>query len=269
MPPTRHALPRFPSADRRIASSIWICRLDAACLAAHRTAGRLLLMLDGCDEVPISSGSGAAAWYPRAMLLSALAEAVPAWTAAGNRVLLTSRPYGLGESEAAGLGLETARIADLDDALRDLLVRRWFGVLSPDSDENGSPADQMLANIAQRGELSPLVSNPMLLTAMCVIFNQGKRLPRDKHELYHRILDNVLYNRYRDARFELPLIRQRLSVIAYGMHTGAGLDEDRQTPQAEATDAEIEQMIQRYQDESPAKEAGFRGAVQTREDLLS
>ena len=198
--------------------------LDAACVTAHREAGRLLLgelqrlarSLDGFDEVPISSGSGAATWYPRAMLLCALAEAVPAWTAAGNRVLVTSRPYGLSESEAAQLGLETARIAELDGALRQLLIRRWFGVLSADADEDTSPGDEML--------------NPMLLTAMCVIFNQGKRLPRDKHELYHRILDNVLYNRYRDARCELPVIRNRLSVIAYGMHTGVGLDEDRETP---------------------------------------
>ena len=65
------------------------------------------------------------------------------------------------------------------------------------------------------------------------------------------------------------MVRNRLSVVAYGMHTGSGLDEDRETPQAEATTAEIERMIQRYRDESPATEPGFRGAVQACDDLLT
>jgi hypothetical protein len=58
-------------------------------------------------------------------------------------------------------------------------------------------------------------------------------------------------------------------VIAHGVHTGEGMGEMRTTPQAEATYAEIEQMIKTYQDRSPWTEEGYLGAIETREDLLS
>ncbi|MCY2986277.1 MAG: SUMF1/EgtB/PvdO family nonheme iron enzyme [Planctomycetota bacterium] len=243
--------------------------LSWACVRGHLERGRLLLMLDGCDEVPIRVGADAAAYHPRAMLLTALVDAVPHWTAAGNRVLLTSRPYGLNADEAQRLGLRQLAIAELDGSLQELLIRRWFATLAPDAVEAGQRADDLRSHLAERLELAPLVASPMLLTALCVIFNQGKRLPRDKHELYDRVVDNVLHNRYIDEQQEIPLVRNRLSVIAYGLHTGAGLDEERDTPQAEGTHAEIEQLIQRYRDESPATEPGFKGAVQACDDLLT
>ena len=64
---------------------------------------------------------------------------------------------------------------------------------------------------------------------MCVIYHEGKRLPKDKHDLYERIVDNVLHNRYRNDMIELEMAREHLSVVAYGMHTGEGLGASHQT----------------------------------------
>ena len=47
----------------------------------------------------------------------------------GHRVLVTSRPYGLSEAEAARLGLPS-RPLPLDEPCSELLVRRWFDVLA-------------------------------------------------------------------------------------------------------------------------------------------
>jgi hypothetical protein len=52
-----------------------------------------------------------------------------------------------------------------------------------------------------------------------LIYHEGKRLPQDKHDLYERIVDNVLHNRYRNDMSELEMAREHLSVVAYGMHT--------------------------------------------------
>jgi Sulfatase-modifying factor enzyme 1 len=103
---------------------------------------------------------------------------------------------------------------------------------------------------------------------MCIIYDEGKRLPQDKHDLYDRIIDTVLHGRYRDPVAK-DAARNRLGVIALGMHTGESLGEARTTPQAEATYAEIERMLKIYQDRSPWTEEGYLGAVETREDLLS
>ena len=81
--------------------------------------------------------------------------------------------------------------------------------------------------------------------------------------------DTVLCNRYPDAPTQVELVRKRLCVVAYGMHTGHGLNEQRRTPQAEATHDEIDRMIQRYRADSPGTEREVHAAIQVRDELLS
>ena len=69
--------------------------------------------------------------YPRELLLSGLADALPAWEEAGNRTLLTSRPYGLDEAGLARLGLPRAPLEPLPKPLQELFVARWFHTLKP------------------------------------------------------------------------------------------------------------------------------------------
>ena len=54
----------------------------------------------------------------------------------------------------------------------------------------------LIATIHGRDDLAPLVENPMLLTALCVLYDSGGRLPEDRYELYKRIINNVLHSRY-------------------------------------------------------------------------
>ena len=238
-------------------------------LLAHLRQGTAFLILDGVDEVPLSHGDGRQGSQPRAMLLAGLTSALPGWLEAGNRVLLTSRPYGVRETESRKLALRPAPIDDLALPGQQLLVRRWFHILADNPAAGAATAQEMLDHLSGRVELEPLAANPMLLTAMCIIYHQGKRLPQDRYDLYTRILDLVLYNRYHYDPAVLDLVRNRLSVLAHGMHTGAGLDEDRTTPQAEATYSELDHMLQAYQDQSAWSEAGFKTALDTREELLS
>ena len=100
--------------------------LNWPCLKAHLGHGSALLMLDGVDEVPPVRQADGEEWYPREMLLAGLAESVARWTKAGNRVLVTSRPYGLNAEQQRRLALPPAPILGLDQPLQSLLVRRWF-----------------------------------------------------------------------------------------------------------------------------------------------
>ncbi len=245
------------------------CAWEWPNLLAHLRQGTAFLILDGVDEVPLTTGEGRHTSQPRALLLAGLTAAIPDWLSAGNRVLLTSRPYGVRETESRKLALRPAPIDDLALPGQQLLVRRWFHILADNPAAGAATAQEMLDHLSGRVELEPLAANPMLLTAMCIIYHQGKRLPQDRYDLYTRILDLVLYNRYHYDPAVLDLVRNRLSVLAHGMHTGAGLDEDRTTPQAEATYAELDHMLQAYQDQSAWSEAGFKTALDTREELLS
>ncbi|WP_295444689.1 hypothetical protein [uncultured Thiodictyon sp.] len=100
-------------------------RLDAATFTARLGAGRCLLILDGIDEVPIVHGDGHRRTCPRACLLAALAHGLDDSTQAGNRLLLTSRPYGLRPEDLRRLNLPEAPLAALDEGLQSLLICRW------------------------------------------------------------------------------------------------------------------------------------------------
>ena len=238
--------------------------LDGALLRAHLAAGSAFLLLDGLDEVPVTTERAGVTHYPRALLLAGLTDARPTWEAAGNRLLLTSRPYGLEPHELTGLGLPSTPLEPLPEALQQLFVQRWFATLDTPDLTAG-----LLATLDDRPDLAPLAENPLLLTALCVIYGTGKRLPEDRYHLYQRIVDNVLYHRYPgDHRAREP-VKARLEAIALGMHTGTGFDRERRTPEAEASAAELERLLRRFADLNPAYESGRVTPALWREDLLT
>jgi formylglycine-generating enzyme required for sulfatase activity len=231
-------------------------------LQTHLAQGSAFLLLDGMDEVPVSEPRGGLTLYPRALLLSGLTDALPAWERAGNRTLLTSRPYGLDEAGLDRLGLPRAPLEPLPEPLQQLFVTRWFHTL-----DKADLTAGLIKNIEDRDDLTPLAENPLLLTALCVIHGTGGRLPEDRYHLYRRIVDNVLYNRYPgDARSREP-VKARLEAIAHGMHTGDG--EPRTTPAAEVGEAEIERLLRRFAALDPAYVAGRVQPAVQREELLT
>jgi hypothetical protein len=107
--------------------------LTGPLLKAHLERGSAFLLLDGLDEVPPTEQRDGRTIYPRALLLSGLADALPGWQAVGNRVLLTSRPYGLHGADLARLGLPSAPLEPLPEPLQSLFVTRWFHTLQKPS----------------------------------------------------------------------------------------------------------------------------------------
>lgn len=254
-------------ADLEQALADWIDRappegLSGDLLKAHLARGSAFLLLDGLDEVPVSEAREGADCFPRELLLSGLADALPGWGEAGNRTLLTSRPYGLDAAGLARLGLPTAPLEPLPGPLQDLFIRRWFHTL-----DKGELAAGLAASIRDREDLAPLAENPMLLTALCVIYGNGRRLPEDRYHLYQRIVGNVLYNRYPgDARSREP-VKARLEAVALGMHLGA--DGERGAPAAEVAQVEIEGHLARFAALNPAYASGRIQPALQREELLT
>jgi formylglycine-generating enzyme required for sulfatase activity len=242
--------------------------LDADLFRTHLVRGSALLLLDGMDEVPTGAKTAAGKWLPRQQLLSALADACPVWTRTGNRLLLTSRPHGVPAEQAARTALGHAPLQPLPDELQSLLAQRWFAVLAADAQTGAQTAADLFDNIQSQPWLVELAANPLLLTAMCIVFDEGKRLPQDKHELYERVVATVLYSRYQDPA-DIDRVKRELGVIAYGMHTGGGPGDSRTTPAAEATFHEVERWLHEYQERKGYTERAEASVFDTRENLLS
>jgi hypothetical protein len=238
-------------------------RLTSENLLAHLRAGTAFLLLDGLDEVPVSDTREGATVYPRDLLLTGLADALPVWLKAGNRVLLTSRPYGLDEDGLRKLGLPQAPLEPLPQPLQELFVARWFHALGKAEQTHG-----LIATIREREDLGPLAENPMMLTALCVLWDSGGRLPEDRYELYRRIVDNVLFHRFRDEVRQREPARARLEVIAHGMHVG-DRESPRESPAAEISCLEIDHILRAFADDDQYNERGAVGPVARREELLT
>ncbi|MCK6396244.1 SUMF1/EgtB/PvdO family nonheme iron enzyme [Zoogloea sp.] len=228
---------------------------------AELKAGRCLLILDGVDEVPESRGDD----LPRRNLLTGLADALPAWRKAGNWLLLTSRPYGLEAEDQRRLGLPIAELADLPYPLLRLFVRRWFDAADPANAE--AKSDGLLTHLAQRDDLAEMRANPMLLTALCVKYDEGRRLPQDFYALYDAVVRQVLYKRC-DTESERDQARNRLAAIALGMHRGESAT-PRQTPEAEVTVEEVDRILATLAEVDWVSESGAADAGAKRELLLS
>jgi len=238
-------------------------RLTGENFLAHLRAGTAFLLLDGLDEVPVSDTRADATVYPRDLLLTGLADAVPVWLKAGNRVLLTSRPYGLDEDGLRKLGLAQTPLEPLPEPLQGLFVARWFHALGKAEQSNG-----LIATIRERDDLGPLAVNPMMLTALCVLWDSGGRLPEDRYDLYRRIVGNVLFHRFRDEVRQQEPARARLEVIAHGMHVGDP-ESPRESPAAEISYLEIDHILRAFAADDPYNEHGAVGPVARREELLT
>jgi predicted NACHT family NTPase len=228
-------------ADLERALAAWVdtavAYLSGELLLAHLKAGTAFLLLDGLDEVPVSEVVERATVFPRELVLSGLADALPTWLAAGNRVLLTTRPAGMERAGLHRLGFDHAVIEPLPEPLQNLFVRRWFHTLGKEE-----LAADLIATIREREGLAPLVENPMLLTALCILHDSGGRLPEDRYRLYARIVDNVLFHRFPGGTRQTEPVKARLEAIALRMHEGEE-SEPRASPAAEVSELEVERAL--------------------------
>jgi formylglycine-generating enzyme required for sulfatase activity len=223
--------------------------------------GECLLIFDGVDEVPEVLG----AHRPRRNLISGLADALPDWHAAGNRILLTSRPYGLSAKEQASLSLHDAPLAELPEPLQGIFVRRWYAAVDRQNAEE--KANGLLTHLADRADLSELRGNPMLLTALCVKYGEGQRLPQDFYKLYDALIEQVLYKRY-ETDSDREAARRRLAAVALGMHRGPDAS-PRVNPAAEVTYEEADGILERLLVTDIATEQGAADVALMRDGLLS
>ncbi|MBL8528313.1 MAG: SUMF1/EgtB/PvdO family nonheme iron enzyme [Burkholderiales bacterium] len=221
--------------------------------------GHCLLILDGVDEVPEMLGPH----RPRLNLLTGLADALPEWLRAGNRVLLTSRPYGLTATDRQRLGLRELTLSELPRPLQETFIRRWYAAADPRRDEE--KASGLIAHLDERTDLDQLRTNPMLLTALCVKYDEGQRLPRDFYRLYDTVVDQVLHKRYLSEN-ERDRARLRLAAVALGMHRGT---KERPRTSPEASIDEIDRILAALSQSDSTTEGGAIDAAERREDLLS
>ena len=158
-------------------------------IKGYLSKNRVLFLLDGLDEVPD---------HLRPHLVEMIAEFQ--FANKKNRFLITGRPHGITGKALERYGQYLHDIKPLDNDKINGFISAWFrSVMGQAVGLAELTAADMISDIKHNEHISIFTQNPLLLTAVCVLYQDGKRLPEQRADLYDRIVGNLLYKRFQDA----------------------------------------------------------------------
>jgi formylglycine-generating enzyme required for sulfatase activity len=155
----------------------------AAALETEAREGRLLLLLDGLDEVPRERREEAE---------STLRELAARWPK--TPLVVTSRPIGY---RRPGSGFVELDLLAFDEGQREEFLRRWFGRSSAQGPGPRQRAAEVMKVLRADPGLWDLAGNPLYLTLMALLFEEDKKPERHRSALYDQVFDLLLDGRHR------------------------------------------------------------------------
>ncbi|MEM9291643.1 MAG: SUMF1/EgtB/PvdO family nonheme iron enzyme [Acidobacteriota bacterium] len=194
----RRWIPVFESLPRLMKEPEWLLhRLErqmrragetvqglAAALDREGQEGRLLLLLDGLDEVPRDDREEAEALIRQ---LSARWPQTP--------LVVTSRPIGYRRPGSEFVELDLLPFGE--DQRREFLTS-WFQ--RPTASGQCPDVEQMMKSLRSEPGLWELSENPLYLTLMALLFEEGKTPDRSRAQLYQDVFNLLLDGRHRPGR---------------------------------------------------------------------
>ncbi|MFD3875599.1 NACHT domain-containing protein [Streptomyces sp. NPDC058623] len=156
------------------------------------SGGRVLLLVDGVDELPAGERREVRRW------LRTLLAAYP-----HNRVVVTSRPAAAGrdwlrDEQFQPVLLDRMRPADLV-----VFVRQWHRAVREQGDRLPCEPEQLpdyerslITRLQDRPHLQSLAASPLMAALLCALHLERRRqLPRSRMELYRTALEILLHRR--------------------------------------------------------------------------
>lgn len=208
-------------------------------LSATLHRGAALLLFDGLDEVPLDAV--ASVTTDRHTVVRAVRNFAQMHNTA--TVVLTCRSRAFDQTLREELGWPAATIAPFTLGQIRHFVPAWYGELVQCGQLEAAQAErlsqQLINTIIASPALRAMASTPLLLTMMAlVLYNKGD-LPRDRPQLYERILELLLgqWDKVRDGQslveaLSLPdwgseRIRPLLDQLSFQAHDQATSDDGR------------------------------------------
>jgi NACHT domain len=176
--------------------------------------GRVLLMVDGVDELPSAQRRAVRPW------LAGLIAEYPNLC-----VVVTSRPAAAGADWLTAEGFATALLERMTPADIKELIRHWHEAVRDAGDLPCAPdrlpafESALLARMESAPHLRALAGSPLLAAMLCALnLDREKQLPRDRMGLYAAALELLLerrdVERQIQADSELTLERaQKLRIL--------------------------------------------------------
>ena len=139
--------------------------------------GRLLVLLDGLDEVPKKH-------------LNAAMEAIQNFVSRydNNRFIASCR---IAAYRSSFQGFTDIELADFDDAQIQQFIHNWF---QSELDRKSGTAEKCWEILNEPGNAAAkeLAQTPLLLTFLCLVYNRSQSFPDKRATLYRKALDILL-----------------------------------------------------------------------------
>ena len=135
-------------------------------------SGKFLILLDGLDEVREEDSS---------RIIKQIEEFTHRYSR--NKFIMTCR---IAAQEYTFQQFTEVEVADFDDEQIKTFVTNWFRSKEPDA------PDKFMKQLQSNKQIKELATNPLLLTLLCLEFEDSGDFPSDRAELYNRAIHTLL-----------------------------------------------------------------------------
>jgi energy-coupling factor transporter ATP-binding protein EcfA2 len=202
--------------------------------------GRFLVLLDGLDEVADPEiRRKVATWVETQMQANA-----------GNRFVVTSRPYGYKSNPLTGVTLLEVQSFSRDQV--QSFVESWYRaneIMGFGRDDPGvemtarEGAEDLLRRLLGTPTLSALAVNPLLLTMIATVHRYRSSLPGRRVELYDEICEVFLGKRRQARGLDTDLAPSQKQLVLQALAYHLMITNRREIPVAEAAEVIAEPLI--------------------------
>jgi hypothetical protein len=164
--------------------SQWVGHLDQLELVSWLENGRVILLLDGLDEIVDRQ--------LRATVMKQIHDFTRRFPK--NIILITSRvhDYGPAIQELSNAGFFHYKLEDLDRSQIKDFLERWHDATYGPGVDKDHKRERLLQAIGQSKAIQELAANPLLLSLMAIL-NRAQELPRDRAHLYEKASEVLLH----------------------------------------------------------------------------
>ncbi|UCH94180.1 MAG: hypothetical protein JSV88_28455 [Candidatus Aminicenantes bacterium] len=116
-----------------------------------------------------------------------------------NRYLITGRAHGIEGKAKSRFGDDLFEIQPLDEKKVAIFIKKWCQAVSGNNARAGqSTAEGLITDIRRNENIAAFTENPLLLTAVCILYRDTHQLSNQRADLYNRVILNLVYRRFHD-----------------------------------------------------------------------
>jgi formylglycine-generating enzyme required for sulfatase activity/energy-coupling factor transporter ATP-binding protein EcfA2 len=179
--------------------------LGSDCIKAFCQAGKAIFLVDGLDEIDPDS---------RQFFVDALSNFRNQF--GPFQVVLTGRPHGIDAAVNRRFRKQQISILPFNMVQVEEFIGKWFRfVFDAKSKIGAKTAQDMTGEIKAHPGTDALIDNPLMLTAVCILYHDGKELPGQRAELYKKFISNLLSRRFKEEYGRVYAFLQKIAASTF------------------------------------------------------